>query len=48
MERIMVSMLGPGLNAIWSGLDDTQQAAVAESVHDPLGEYSEQRFRAKY
>ena len=48
IERIIVGMLGPGLQAIWSALDETQQAAVAEAVHDPLGEYSEQRFRAKY
>ena len=48
IERIVTGMLGPGLEAIWSGLDQTQQAAVAEAVDDPLGEYSEQRFRAKY
>ena len=46
--RIMARMLGSGLNAIWSGLDETQQAAVAESAYHPLGEYSEQRFHAKY
>jgi hypothetical protein len=48
IERIVVGMLGPGLQAIWSALDETQQAAVAEAVDHPLGEYSEQRFRAKY
>ena len=48
IERIVAGMLGPGLEAIWSGLDETQQAAVTEAVHHPLGEYSEQRFRAKY
>lgn len=48
IERIIASMLGLDLNSIWSGLDETQQAAVAEAVHHPLGEYSEQRFRAKY
>ena len=48
LERIIGGMLGPALNAIWSGLDETQQAAVAEAVYHPLGEYSEQRFRAKY
>ncbi len=46
--RIIAGMLGPGLKAIWSALDPTQQAAVAEAAHDPLGEYSEQQFRAKY
>ena len=48
VDRILMGMFGPGLKSIWSGLDQTQQAAVAEAVHDPLGEYSEQRFRAKY
>ena len=48
IERIVVGMFGSGLQAIWSALDETQQAAVAEAVHHPLGEYSEQRFRAKY
>jgi hypothetical protein len=48
LERIVAGMLGPGLKAIWSGLDETQQAAVAEAAYHPLGEYSEQRFRAKY
>ncbi|MBK7422216.1 MAG: hypothetical protein IPJ48_03465 [Propionivibrio sp.] len=48
IERLVATLLGSGLKAIWSGLDETQQAAVAEAVDDPLGEYSEQRFRAKY
>lgn len=48
IERLVTALLGPGLKAIWSGLDETQQAAVAEAVHDSLGEYSEQRFRARY
>jgi hypothetical protein len=48
IERLVAALLGSGLKAIWSGLDETQQAAVAEAVHDPLGEYSEQRFRARY
>ena len=48
IERIVTGMLGRGLQAIWSVLDETQQAAVAEAVHPPLGEYSAQRFRAKY
>lgn len=48
IERIVTAMLGPKLPAIWSSLNETQQAAVAEAAHDPCGEYSEQRFRAKY
>jgi hypothetical protein len=48
IERIVVTMLGPELKAIWSALDETQQAAVAEAAHHPLGEYSDRRFRARY
>ena len=48
IERLVAALLGSGLKAIWSGLDETQQAAVAEAVDDPLGEYSESRFRARY
>ena len=48
LERIVTGMQGPGLQVIWSGLDETQQAAVAEAAHHPLGEYSEPRFNAKY
>jgi hypothetical protein len=48
IERILAGMRGPGLNAIWSSLDETQQAAVAEAIHHPNGEYSAQRFSAKY
>jgi hypothetical protein len=48
IERIVAAMLGPKLPGIWSSLDEAQQAAVAEAAHDIAGEYSEQRFRAKY
>ena len=48
IECILERLLGPELKAIWSALDETQQAAVAEAVHHPCGEYSEQRFLAKY
>jgi hypothetical protein len=48
LERIVTGMQGPGLQAIWSGLDETQQAAVAEAAHHPLGEYSEPRFNARH
>ena len=48
LERILVAMQEPGLTAVWSRLDKTQQAAVAEAVHGPQGEYSPQRFFAKY
>ncbi len=48
IDRILAAMTGHGLKATWTKLDETQQAAVAEAIHHPLGEYSEQRFRAKY
>lgn len=48
IARIVAALMGEGLKAIWSGLDSVQRAAVAEAVHHPLGEYSDQRFRAKY
>jgi hypothetical protein len=48
LERIIAGMQGSGLQAIWARLDQTQQAAVAEAAHNPYGEYSQQRFEAKY
>ena len=48
IERIRAAMSGLELQTIWNNLDETQQAALAEAVHHPLGEYSEQQFRAKY
>ncbi|SBT09060.1 conserved hypothetical protein [Candidatus Accumulibacter aalborgensis] len=48
VERIVGTLLGPGVQAIWSALDETQKAAVAEAVHHPRGEYSERCFRARY
>ena len=48
IDRILAALTEPGLATSWTRLDETQQAAVAEAIHHPLGEYSEQRFRAKY
>ncbi len=48
IEKIIQGMHGPGLKALWAGLNKTQQDAVAEALHDPLGEYSAPRFEAKY
>lgn len=48
IETITNAMQGAKLQALWSKLDTLQAAAVAEAVHDPLGEFSPQRFRAKY
>ena len=39
---------GASLRATWQMLDDTQRLAVSEAVHEPLGRFSEKRFRAKY
>ena len=41
--RIVDGIRGLGLKSIWLGLDETQQSAIAEAVHHPLGEYSGQR-----
>ena len=48
VERLAAALLGSELKPLWASLDETQQTAVAEAVHHPHGEYSEQRFRAKY
>jgi hypothetical protein len=48
VEYIASTMLGLGMKAIWSQLDQTQKDAVAEAIYHPMGRYSEQRFRAKY
>lgn len=39
---------GEGLRILWSRLDETQKAAVAETVHSPAGRFLPNRFRAKY
>lgn len=39
---------GESLSALWSRLDETQKAAVAETVHSPTGRFLSNRFRAKY
>lgn len=39
---------GESLSALWSRLDETQKAAVAEAVHSPTGRFLSNRFRAKY
>ena len=48
IERIADAMKGAKLQSIWLKLDTLQAAAVAEAVHHPQGEFSPQRFRAKY
>ena len=41
-------LLGPDLQPLWRGLNTTGQAAVAEAVHDPLGQFNATLFQAKY
>ena len=48
IEQIAGAMLGIKLQSIWLQLDTLQAAAVAEAIHHPQGEFSPQRFRAKY
>jgi hypothetical protein len=48
IEHIAEAMKGATLQSIWLKLDTMQAAAVAEAVHHPQGEFSPQRFRAKY
>lgn len=48
IEKIADAMKGATLHAIWLKLGTLQAAAVAEAVHHPQGEFSPQRFRAKY
>lgn len=45
---ILRSLSGVGLRALWDRLDDTQRLAVAETVHDPDGQFNGDRFQAKY
>ena len=39
---------GERLRTVWQGLDELQQAAVAEVVHSPSAQFNAGRFRAKY
>jgi len=41
-------LLGPDLQPLWRALNTTGQAAVAEAVHDPLGQFNATLFQAKY
>jgi len=41
-------LLGPDLQSLWHALDANGQAAVAEAVYDPLGQFNAVLFRAKY
>ncbi len=48
IDQILADMHGQRLEALWAGLDTLQQAAVTEATHHAQGNYSQQRFRAKY
>ena len=41
-------LAGESLRSLWNGLDETQQCAVSEVLHDPDGEFHPGRFEAKY
>ena len=41
-------LAGESLRSLWNGLDQTQQSAVSEVLHDPDGEFRPDRFEAKY
>ncbi len=46
--KIMQSLTGDGLRALWDRLDETQRTAVAETAYAPDGLFDENRFRAKH
>jgi hypothetical protein len=48
VEHILTFLEGDRLRTVWQGLDDLQQAAVAEVVHSPSTAFPAERFRAKY
>jgi hypothetical protein len=41
-------LAGEQLRALWEQLDETQQLAVAETIHYEHGVFNAHRFRAKY
>jgi hypothetical protein len=48
VDGLVCRLLGPDLPALWRSLNTLHKAAVAEAVHDPLGELSLSQFQAKY
>ncbi|MGK0190596.1 MAG: ribosomal protein S27E [Verrucomicrobiales bacterium] len=48
VDAIKASLLGSGLKAIWSTLEDLEQSAVAEASHAPDLAYDKNRVHAKY
>ncbi len=45
---ILRHLEGECLRALWARLDETQQAAVSETIHATQGRFLAERFRAKY
>ncbi|MGI9107738.1 MAG: hypothetical protein ACR2G4_15995 [Pyrinomonadaceae bacterium] len=45
---ILRHLEGENLRALWSRLDETQQAAVSETIHATQGRFLAERFQAKY
>jgi hypothetical protein len=45
---IVQHLAGEGLRTVWEGLDELQQAAVAEAAHSPSSQLYSGQFRAKY
>ncbi|MEM8805117.1 MAG: hypothetical protein AAGF01_03605 [Cyanobacteria bacterium P01_G01_bin.38] len=48
VSLIATYLAGPGLKKSWQGLDELQQAAVAEAVYVTGGFYLSDQFQAKY
>ncbi|MEB3359848.1 MAG: helicase-associated domain-containing protein [Synechococcales bacterium] len=48
IDAVANYLLGPELKTLWDGLDELQQAAIAEAVHTTQGYYEQEQFRAKY
>jgi hypothetical protein len=45
---IVQHLAGERLRTVWDGLDELQQAAVAEAAHSPSSQFYSGQFRAKY
>jgi len=48
IDGIKANLEGPALKAAWESLDETEQLAVAEAVHDPLHIHRPTQFQSKY
>ncbi|MEL6137132.1 MAG: hypothetical protein AAFR42_06960 [Cyanobacteria bacterium J06628_6] len=48
IDAISTQLTGKSLKTLWKSLDDIQQAAVAEAVHNTHGHHDGEAFLAKY